>query len=301
MAKAAKCVVSDRETSTTRVVGTARRHARATARELGKLLAPELAEGEKMPDLVALQELMARALEGRLRRLVTADDVLTELERQDAVLRAKRDVAVDLLNGEVGDLRNLVAGRLGPEIARVFLPLKGETSREPLTLLRQADLAVGQLRDFTRSPRTAGFSDAERERHAAPLAEKADVLRRRDHEARGSAKGLDGARRDRRQALEEFNDVFFRVAKWFEVTYRAIDRDDLADAVRPSKQYPGRTLAEIRERAAAAKAGSAAGAAPAEPEPASPPLRFDPLRHLARALGFGASLEGDRRQAGGRR
>ncbi len=301
MAKAEKRVVSDRETSTTRVVGTARRYARSTARELGKLLAPELAGGEKMPDLVALQELMARALEGRLRRLVTAADVLTVLERQDAVLRVKRDVAVGVLNGEVGSLRNLVDGRLSPAVARLFLPLKIETSREPLTLLRQADLAVGQLRDCTRHPQTAGFCDAERERHAAPVAEKADVLRRRDHEARGSAKGLDVARRDRRQALEEFNDVFVRVATWFEYTYRAIDRDDLADAVRPSKQYPGRTLAEIKERAAGGKAEADTGAAPAEPEPAPPPLRFDPLRHIARALGFGASPEGDRRQAGGRR
>ncbi len=301
MAKAAQRVVSDREKSTARVVGTARRFARSTARELRKLLAPELAEGETMPDLVALQELMASALERRIRRLVTSVDVLAELERQDALLRARRDVAVSLLHHQVGNVRNLVASRLERKIARIFLPLKGETSRDPLVLLRQADRTVERLRDVTEHPQTAGFCHAERERHAAPLAEKAENLRRRDAQARRSAKGLDGARLDRRRALEEFNQVFIKIAGWFEHTYRAIDRDDLADAVRPSRQYPGRTVAEIREHATEAEAGVGAAPASPEPEPAPPALPFDPLRHIARALGFRVSPEGNRRQAGGRR
>ncbi len=300
MAKAAQRVVSDREKSTARVVGTARRFARSTARELRKLLAPELQEGEEMPDLVALQELMASALERHMRRLVTAHDVLSELERQDAELRARRNLAVSLLYHEVGGVRNLVAGRLAPEIARVFLPLEGETSREPLVLLRQADRTVELLRDFTHRPQTAAFSDAERERHAAPLAEKANVLRRRDAQARRSAKSLDLARLDRRRALEEFNRVFIRIAGWLEHTYRAIDRDDLADAVRPSRQYPGRTVAEITERAAAVEA-EPEPAVEEEPEPASPPLPFDALRHIARALGFRVPPEGKRRAEDGRR
>lgn len=298
MAKASKRVVSDREKSTARVVGTARRFAASTARELRKLLAPELLEGEEMPDLVAIQELMAKALERRLRLLVTADDVLTELERQDAVLRAKRDVAVDQLYHEVGNVRSLVAGRLAPKIGRIFLPLKGETSREPVTLLRQADRTVERFRDFTHSPQTAGFCDAERERHAAPLAERADILRRCDAQARRSAKGLDSARLDRRRALEGYNQIFIRVAGWFEHTYQGIGRDDLAEAVRPSRQYPGRTLAEIKE-CSAAKAEVEPAVEP-EPEPVSPPLPFDPLRHIARALGFRVSEE-KRRGAGGRR
>ena len=300
MAKAAQSVVSDRETSTATVVGTARRFADYTARELGKLLAPELADGEEMPDLIAIQELMASALERRLRLLITAADVLTQLEHQDTALRAWRDNAVDFLYREVGGVRKLVAGRLAPEIARTFLPLKGETSREPATLLRQADRVVDLLRNVAHSPQTANFSHAERVRYAAPVAEKADVLRRRDDQARRSAKGLDLARLDRRRALKDFNQVFIRVAGWFEHTYRAIDRDDLAEDVRPSKQYPGRTLAEVRKRAAAVKAEAAVEAA-AEPEPAPPALPFDPLRHIARALGFRASPEAKRRQAGGRR
>ncbi len=286
MAKAAKHVVTERKKSTARVVRVARRFAASTARELRKLLAPELAKGEEMPDLVFLQELMAEALQRCLRRLMRADVALADLEREDAKLRRQRDASLRVLHRQLGDLRTLVTGRLGREPSRTFLGLKGESSRDPIVLLRQADRAVERLRDFEKKPRGAGFSDAERERRAAPLAEQADVLRQVDRQVGCAAKDLDAARLDRRRALADFNQVFIRIAFWFEQTYRAIGRDDLADKVRPSKQYPGRTAAEMKERSRPAAA---------EPEPAARLLSFDPLRHVARALGFRNVAASDRR------
>ncbi len=214
--------------------------------------------------------------------MATSDD-LADLERRDAILRRRRDASLRKVYRELGDLRNLLKGWLGREPSRVFLGLRSDSSRDPVVLLRQADRAVARLRDRAKKPRGVGLCEAERQRWAAPLAEKAETLRRRDHRVRTSAKTLDAARMDRRRALADFNQIFTGVAEWFERTYRLINRDDLADVVQPSKQYPGRTAAEMKERlhAGADVAGRL--------------LSFDPLRGVARILGLHGVAAGNRR------
>ena len=100
MARPAKHVVTDRKKSTAKVVRLVERYTRSTARKLRKLLAPVLAEGEELPDLVLLQTLMARVLGRCLRQLVEADDALRELLRQDITVRQQRDAAVKTLDRE---------------------------------------------------------------------------------------------------------------------------------------------------------------------------------------------------------
>ncbi len=286
MAHAAKHVVTDRKKSTARVVRLVRRNAASTARKLRDFLSPELEEGKPMPDVAYLQQLAAAALERHLRRLVDADAALHKLVRRDARLLRRRDRVMRVLRRDLGDLRTLVTGRLGREPGRRFLGLRGETSRDPMALLTQGDRAVARLRNLENQLVDADFSEVQRERWAAPLAEGTETLRLADGEARRSVKQIDIARLKRRQALAEFNRVFILIAGWFESHYLLIGRQDLADAVRPSKQYPGRTAAEMKKRSrpGTAEVGTIARL-----------LSFEPLRRVARALGGqNASADGRR-------
>ena len=235
--------ITDRKESTIQVRSTGRRFARMTARALGEEFTPALTEGRHLPDFEHAQELAVATLEMRWQQLSAADETAIEAAERRSELVVERNAATSRLYREVGHLRMVLEGIFGAAPAARLIGLPGATSQDPVKLLRQADRAVARLRDLSRAlpPSRRQRSAADRERWAAPVASASRLLHHLVTGVTRAAKELDAARLERRQALEDFNGSFVRLAGLMAAVYRAAERDDLADAIRPSKQYPGLT------------------------------------------------------------
>ncbi len=253
--------VTDRRKSVTEILSANRKFAGSTARALEDLLAPVLHADKPMPDLVYLQQLFADALDRGWRRLWQADETCHGAQAYHHAMITARDDEARELYREVVDLRIILRGRFSSAPSKNFIGLRGDTSRDPVVLLRQADRAVARLRDRARATpppkvapsatshmRAPGATIASRRCWATPLAEAADVLRGTIDRVAAFAKQLEAARLERKRALESFNDTFVLIAGLFEALYLVTGRPDRAKWVRPSKHRPGWLHKEDKER-----------------------------------------------------
>lgn len=269
--------VTDRHKSVAELLSANRQFARSTASDLEDLLTPELEDGRPLPDLVYLQQLLAAALERRWHRLSAADETFDDARSQRHTLIDERDGDVALLYREVVDLRTVLRGRFGAKPSKRFIGLRGDTSRDPVVIQRQADRAVARLRNLDRPLPASKVrpSGADRIRWANPVAAAADALRATVGRVVDAVKQLDAARLERKRALASFNDAFVGIAGTFEAIYRLTGRDDRAEVVRPSRQHPGRLHREDKKRG---RGGSGSRKAPARL------LSFKSLRRAWRQL-----------------
>lgn len=155
--------VRDREVSVTSLLSRSRRWGPSTAARLEELLRSELAEGETLPDLEILQELFRRALARRWRRLATAEETHHKARERRREALADLDDAVRGLYRRMVDLRRILKGVFGVAASRRLLSLRGDTSRDPVVLLRQAARAAARLRiglDPCRRPPASPVSDS---------------------------------------------------------------------------------------------------------------------------------------------
>ncbi len=240
--------VTDRQKSVTDVLATHRRFARASARALEDLVAPVLDPGKPAPDFVYLQQLLADSLDLRWRHLSEADDACCDAQAERRALITVRDGEVALLYREVVDLRTILRGRFGAAPSKNFIGLRGDTSRDPLVILRQAERAIARLRDAGRTPPPSKLPSSltTRRRWALPVAEAAGVLRATVARVTTAVKVADAALLERRRALAGFNDAFVLIAGLFEAVYRLVGRPDLAQEVRPSRRHPGKTYLQVK-------------------------------------------------------
>ncbi len=268
--------VTDRHESVQEILSANRRFARSTARSLEELVTPFLEDGKPMPDFVHVQQLLAAALESRWHCLSQADEGYDDADAHRHALIGERDDEVGLLYRELADLRTILRGRFGAEPSRRLIGLRGDTSRDPVVILRQADRAVRRLRDLARPlpPSKARPASADRWRWAAPVADAAGTLRAIVGRAVAAVKELDAARRLRKHALEDFNCVFVWIAGLFEALYRATGRDDRAAVVRPSRRHPGKTYLQVK------KAQRPAPQQEPEPKPGVTARLIAPIRQI---------------------
>ncbi len=243
--------VTDRQQSVAEVLSTHHRFARSTAHALADLVAPVLEPGKPAPDFLYLQQLLADSLGLRWRCLSEAEEACHDAQVERRALITERDSEVALLYREVVDLRTILRGRFGSVPSKNFIGLRGDTSRDPLVILRQADRAVTRLRDAGRTPPPSKLppSPAIRRRWATPVAEATDALRATVARVTTAAKIIDATRLERRRALAGFNDAFVLIAGLFEAIYRLVGRPDLAEGVRPSRRHPGKTYLQVKRAA----------------------------------------------------
>ncbi len=284
--------ILDRQKSILNVRRAQSRNAAPTAAALADLLAPELRDGERLPDFDLSQELFVRALERRWQRLTAAEEARLDAEQRLARQVELRDEAVSRLYHEVGHLRMVLKGIFGAEAAALLIALTGDTSRDPLRLLRQAWRAVGLLLDVSLPlpPSKAPRSEDDRRRWAAPVAAAAKALEPLVEAASLATKALDAARLERKRALESFNAAFVGIAGWLAATYLVSGREVWAQAIQPSGWRKGLTHAVARkQRPKAAQApdvkAEPARAGAAEPAPkatgeSAQVLPFEPLRRF---------------------
>ena len=113
---------------------------------LAAKLAGLLREGEILPDLRLLQELVARYLEDRGVQLLEADDRYSNDQVIARDLRLEREALVDQLRQRLTDVRHLFRRQLGRERAEAFLPQRTYSKLDAAELIRLATQAAELLR-----------------------------------------------------------------------------------------------------------------------------------------------------------
>jgi|GEM_PF-855525 len=129
------------------LVAAARTHAEEVGNRLNQDLLGTAAEGETVPDYIALLLQLGRHLEEKMQELVAADEAhLIELD-DDQDPRLRREEAAADLHEKVVEIREALGGFFGTSEAGSLLGVEGPTSSDPRTLHRQAMRLLERLRE----------------------------------------------------------------------------------------------------------------------------------------------------------
>lgn len=138
--------VTDRQKVAGAIMAAARTHAERVGEQLRETLSVVLEKGETFPDQTLFLRLLARYLEMRTGSIVTADETHLRELGDDRGPRRRRDEAAAALYSAVVGIREALNGAYGRERAKELLNIDGETSDEPVVLLRQANRTLEVLR-----------------------------------------------------------------------------------------------------------------------------------------------------------
>ncbi len=269
----------DRDKSFQEVASAARVYEDQAADLVAEVLAPELEEGEEMPDLRLLQRLARRALERRHRRLETAGENLQDQQVRVRVSREDLDGVTGAGHDVLAGLRLAFKGFFGKARSENFLGVRGETSRAPLPLGRQLNRAAARLLDDERELPAAklAIKNFRRTDQARQLAARSAALSDAFKRWTAATKEADGLLVEKQRALEDYDGTFVKIAGWFAAFYQLAGREPWARGVRPSGHRKGRTIASLKigrprkKRARAPKAEAAAATPPPAPPAAAEP------------------------------
>lgn len=153
--------VIDRQRVARSIVATARTHAEEVGQQLQATLGAHLPEGQSMPDMVALQLMLADHLETRIEESIAADEAHLRELRDDDDPRRRRDEAADFLYSTLSGIREAVSSAFGEEHVKALVGYVGSTPSDPLTLHRVARRALELLRQpesAIPSPRFTGMA-----------------------------------------------------------------------------------------------------------------------------------------------
>lgn len=116
------------------------------AAKVGERLAPELADGEVLPDHALSLELVGRSVERQLEHLRASERRYIEAQtRCAATRRESKEVARDEVYGQVVGVRRLIDSQFGKEAGFEIHRMKGKTLRKPRRLHVQVDELVHAL------------------------------------------------------------------------------------------------------------------------------------------------------------
>jgi hypothetical protein len=138
--------VTDRQKVAGAIVAAARTHAESVGEQLRQTLSVVLEDGETFPDQTLFLRLLARYLGRQTEGIVTADEAHLRELGDDRIPRRRRDEATAALYSTVVGIRDALNSAFGRERALEVLNIDGETSDEPVVLLRQANRTLEVLR-----------------------------------------------------------------------------------------------------------------------------------------------------------
>lgn len=238
--------VTDRQKATAFVQFALRVDGPAVADDMTTLFRPHFGPDEE-PGFADSLSSSVRMLDATITDLVTADEAhYAEKAALAALLDERAEVTAALKRLLVG-MRRIVLGQ-HPDVDLGRLGFGGETSREPLPLLRQGERILGvldgdELGDVVGEPLfDAAVFNPQLYRDAIRQAVTAlrSVLDRIS-EAQRRVERAYLAKKEKRKLHDR---LFLREARGFADWCRLVGRDELAERIRPSASRPGRTEKE---------------------------------------------------------
>ncbi len=176
-------------------------------------------------------------------RMLEADRAL-DLARAERRRRIeRRDRLTKVLYREVGGLRRRIKAALGRDRGTQYLRfLDGETSRDPMTLQRQAGLLDYFLSDPEIAPPQPKLRGAfiYWDRIVMPIRTLAAELDEAIMDVYSADAGVTAALADQRQAIEEFDWIYQRGCRYLEALLDLVGLPSLAELVRPGVGWRGR-------------------------------------------------------------
>lgn len=138
---------AQRQQEATVVSASARQFKEQVQQAFATLLAPILREGETMPDLSLLQELIGRHLDSSSSAMVEIDGRYTSQLVSAAALRAERNELVHNLRQRMRDVRYLLSRSVAGGVFKAALRDRKISKVKPVSLLQGARDLVATLRD----------------------------------------------------------------------------------------------------------------------------------------------------------
>lgn len=220
--------------------------------DLEKMFRPFLEDGEEMPDLAFLQELMGRAVDAELEAIVDAEKKLDAAQAEHARHQGERDDVAESLREVLVSLNRFIAHVYGKRKLGAF---KGRLPRRSAPLLRLGQSLVHRFDrpdgDWTAETTEIGRAlDLSIDKAMPPIRERTLALEEATDMTIQAETRLASARIARKEAFAHFNARFPDLAHALVGLYRLSGHADLAKGFRPSGQDPGLTLTVAKRRRA---------------------------------------------------
>ena len=231
-------MVTDRKKTASDLGAALNVHTSEASEALRQMLEPFLQEGDTVPDLPMLQRLLGRRLASLKAQLVDADELYSEDQRGDKVLRRIRDDASRELVNLIGRMRGAVEKICGEPICQSLWGLEGAMPRDPVVVQSVAARVLTELRKgsfrLTGDPLPGVQVDSALwvERLEEPLARLDEVL---DQLAQDNRETLE-SQLAKHRILAEYDRSYQATARILEEFFRYVGITDLSERVRPSQR-----------------------------------------------------------------
>ncbi len=224
--------------------------------ELEPLFEEVLREGESLPDLNFMAELIKRLVFLHLDRLNEADARLRVLRAQMTRLAAERDQDAAEAYNTIKRAWGSVKGAYTEVDARALTAIQGRLPRDPFRVL---NLAKEMSSNLGRPPADVKpvldtLKPAALKAWAKELKKSGDALDRSYEQALNASRGIELAKVIRDEALGEFNRIFFYGALTVESFSGLAGNEMAAREARPSRRVKGVLFVDERRRRSRGKA-----------------------------------------------
>jgi len=240
--------VTDRQKAATFVLSVFQVQGPSVADDLTELFRPHFEPGEE-PGFASSISGSARTLRATITDLVASDEAhYAEKAVFSGLLDERAQVTAELKRLLVG-LRRIVFGQ-HDKVDLGRLGFGGETSREPLPLLRQGERIVAvldgdgdELAEILGDPLFAGAVFDPR-LYRGEIRQAVAALRSVLDRIGKAQRRVERAYLTKKEKTKLHDRLFLREARGFADWCRLVARDELAERIRPSASRPGRTAKE---------------------------------------------------------